>query len=122
MKPKKDSRGRLMDLKLLPLYFVIGGLTVAVTVYFGSQGKGILAAFAGLFPGVTIITFCALYFQGGSVSVASYARGMLILLPAWILYVIGVYFLIPRLGIAPTLLISVAFYLTSAFIILKLTS
>jgi uncharacterized membrane protein (GlpM family) len=111
-----------MDLKLLPLYFVIGGLTVAITVYFGSQGKGMLAAFAGLFPGVTIITFCAIYFHGGSPSVISYARGMLILLPAWILYVVGVYLLIPRLGIAPTLLISVAVYMVSAFIIMKLTS
>jgi uncharacterized membrane protein (GlpM family) len=110
-----------MDLKLLPVYFVIGGLTVSITVYFGSQGKGMLAAFAGLFPGITIITFCALYFQGGAASVNSYARGMLILLPAWILYVVGVFLLIPRLGIAPTLLISVAAYLISAFIILKLT-
>jgi uncharacterized membrane protein (GlpM family) len=109
-----------MELKLLPIYFVIGGLTVAITVYFGSQGKGMLAAFAGLFPGITIITFFALYLQGGSASVASYARGMLILLPAWILYVLGVLFLAPRLGIASTLIISVAFYLISAFIILKL--
>jgi uncharacterized membrane protein (GlpM family) len=122
MKQKPDSNRRQMDLRLLPLYFVIGGLTVAITVYFGSQGKGMLAAFAGLFPGITIITFCALYFQGGSASVASYAKGMLILLPAWILYVVGVIFLIPRLGLAPTLLISVAVYMVSAFIILKLTA
>jgi len=121
MKQKPDSKRRLMDLKLLPLYFVIGGLTVAITVYFGSQGKGMLAAFAGLFPGVTIITFCALYFQSGSISVASYAKGMLILLPAWILYVIGVYFLVPRLGIVPTMLISVGIYMVASLIILKLT-
>jgi hypothetical protein len=121
MKQKPDPLRRHMDMRLLPLYFIIGGLTVAVTVYFGSQGKGMLAAFAGLFPGITIITFCALYFQGGSASVVPYAKGMLILLPAWILYVLGVYFLTPHLGIVPTLLISVAVYMISAFLIFKLT-
>jgi uncharacterized membrane protein (GlpM family) len=121
MKQKPDPKRRLMDLKLLPLYFIIGGLIVAITVYFGSQGKGMVAAFAGLFPGITIITFCALYFQGGSASVVPYAKGMLILLPAWILYVVGVLLLTPRLGIAPTLIISVAVYMVSAFIIFKLT-
>jgi uncharacterized membrane protein (GlpM family) len=121
MKQRSEPPRRRMELKLLPLYFVIGGLTVAITVYFGSQGKGMLAAFAGLFPGITIITFCALYFQGGATSVTSYARGMLILLPAWILYVLGVYFLIPRLGLAPTLLLSVGFYLVSAYVILRFT-
>jgi hypothetical protein len=116
-----EPEKRRMDLRLLPLYFVIGGLTVAIAVYFGSQGKGMLAAFAGMFPGITIITFCALYIQGGSPTVVSYARGALFLLPAWILYITGVYFLTPRLGIAPTLLISVGIYMVSALIIYKLT-
>ena len=108
-----------MDLKTLALYFVIGGLTVAITVYFGSRGQGLLAAFTGAFPGVTVITFCAIYFQSGTASVVSYARGMLILLPPWILYVLGVMFLLPRIGLAATLVSSVVLYVIFALLIIK---
>jgi len=110
-----------MDLRLLPAYFVIGGLTVAITAYFGIKGQSLLAAFIGLFPGITIITFCAIYFQSGLTAVTSYARGMLILLPPWILYIIAVYFLMPRLGLVLTLTASVALYILTSFVILRLT-
>jgi hypothetical protein len=46
---------------------------------------------------------------------------MLILLPAWILYVVGVIFLLPRLGLALSLVASVAAYLGAAFLTMKLT-
>lgn len=108
-----------MNIKLLALYFLVGGLTVAVTTYFGSQGKGLLAAFVGLFPGVTVITFSAIYFHGGSSAVVSYARGTLILLPPWILYIVGVYLLMPRIGLAPTLIASIAVYVALAFLIMR---
>jgi len=111
-----------MDIKLLALYFIIGGLTVAVVTYLGARGQGLLAAFAGVFPGVTLITFCAIYFQSGTPAVVSYAKGMLILLPPWILYVLGIIFLIPRLGLFVGLPISVALYVVFALLIIKLTS
>jgi len=110
-----------MDIKLLALYFVIGGLTVAVTIYFGSHGKGLLAAFIGLFPGATVITFTAIYFQSGVKAVSSYARGMLILLPPWIIYVLGVMLLTPRLGLLPALMISIAVYVILSLLIIRLT-
>jgi len=106
-----------MDIKLIPLYFLIGGLTVAISVYFGSRGQGVLAAFINLFPGITIITFSAIYIHGGNIAVTSYARGMLILLPAWILYIAGMYFLVPRLGLVFALLISVLIFVIISFII-----
>jgi uncharacterized membrane protein (GlpM family) len=109
-----------MDLRLLALYFVIGGLTVAVTTYFGSRGQGLLAAFVGVFPGVTVITFLAIYFQSGTAPVVSYARGMLILLPPWVLYVLGVMFLTPRIGLIPTLAASVAVYVIFALLTIRL--
>lgn len=99
-----------MSIKLLALYFVVGGLAVSITTYFGSQGKGILAAFVGMFPAATVITFCAIYFHSGMPSVTSYARGLLILLPPWIIYALVMYFLAPRLGLAPALVIGVAVY------------
>ena len=109
-----------MDFRLLALYFVIGGLTVAVTTYFGSRGQGLLAAFVGVFPGATVITFCAIYFQSGTPSVISYARGMLILLPPWVLYMLGVMFLLPRIGLAASLLSSVAIYVAFALLTILL--
>ncbi len=108
-----------MDIRLLLLYFVIGGLTVAITAYYGSRGQGLLAAFVGVFPGMTVITFCAIYFSSGSTAVVSYARGMLILLPPWILYVLGMIFLMPRLGLALSLVTSVATYVIFALLIIR---
>ncbi len=108
-----------MDIRLLLLYFVIGGLTVAITAYYGSRGQGLLAAFVGVFPGMTVITFCAIYFSSGSTAVVSYARGMLILLPPWILYVLGMIFLMPRLGLALSLVTSVAAYVIFALLTIR---
>ena len=108
-----------MDIRLLPLYFIIGGLTVAITAYFGSRGQSLLAAFVGIFPGITVITFISIYLSSGAAAVSSYARGMLILLPPWILYVLGVYFLTPRLGIVFSLLASVAAFVLISFFILR---
>ena len=34
-----------MDAKLLTLYFVLGGTIVTLISYFGTQGRGMLAAF-----------------------------------------------------------------------------
>jgi hypothetical protein len=42
------------------------------------------------------------------------------LLPPWILYVIGVIFLLPRIGLAGSLAVSIAAYLGIAFLIMKL--
>jgi uncharacterized membrane protein (GlpM family) len=111
---------RKMNVWLFPLYFIIGGLVVAFTAYFGTRGQGLLAAFVSLFPGATVITFLAIYYGSGASAVTSYSKGMLILLPPWILYVLGIYFLTPRLGIIPSLIISIAVFALSSFFILRL--
>jgi uncharacterized membrane protein (GlpM family) len=110
-----------VDPKLLALYFVIGGLVVALVTYFGSQGKSQLAVFIAFLPCTTLITLCTIYFAGGTGAAVSYAKNMLILLPAWVLYVIGVILLLPRLGLVVSLLVSVAAYLAAAFVTMKLT-
>jgi hypothetical protein len=61
--------GGVMDLKLVPLYFFVGGTTVTLVTYFGSQAnKGALAAFIAFFPALTVITLCTIYWHGGSES------------------------------------------------------
>jgi uncharacterized membrane protein (GlpM family) len=56
----------------------------------------------------------------GTGAVTYYAKGMLILLPPWVLYVIGVIFLLPRIGLAATLASSIAVYVIFALLIIKI--
>ena len=114
-------RRKITDIKLLPAYFVIGGVIVCAVTYFGSQAKGQLAAFIAFLPSISLITLCTIYFAGGTGAAVSYAKSMLILLPAWLFYVIGVIFLLPRLGLVGALLVSVAAYLAAAFATMRLT-
>jgi len=110
-----------MDIKALAAYFVIGGVIVSAVTYFGSQAKSELAAFIAFLPSISVITLCTIYFASGTGGAVSYAKSMLILLPPWLLYVIGVIFLLPRIGLAGSLLVSVAAYLAVALAIMKLT-
>ena len=110
-----------MDTKLLLIYFVIGGVTVSIVTYFGSQAKSQLAAFIAFLPSISVITLCTIYFASGTEAAISYAKSMLIFLPPWLLYVIGVIFLLPRLGLAGSLMISIAAYIGAAFLIMRLT-
>jgi len=110
-----------MDIKALAAYFVIGGLIVSAVTYFGSQAKSELAAFIAFLPTISVITLCTIYFASGTGAAVSYARSMLILLPPWLLYVAGVIFLLPRIGLAGSLLVSIAAYVAVALVIMKLT-
>jgi len=112
---------KTVDPRLLALYFVLGGLVVSLVTYFGSQGKSELAVFIAFLPGTTLITLITIYLAGGTGAAVSYAKSMLILLPAWVLYVLGVIFLLPRLGLVVSMVVSVAVYLAAAFVTMKLT-
>ena len=111
-----------MDAKWLVVYFLLGGTIVTLVTYFGGQGKGLLAAFVAFFPSITILTMFSIYYTGGINATTSYFKSMLLLLPAWILYVLPVMFLLPRLGPVPSVLIGVAAYVGTAFLTIKLVS
>jgi uncharacterized membrane protein (GlpM family) len=110
-----------MDAKMLALYFVIGGAIISAVTYLGSHAKGQLAAFISLLPLITVVTICSIYLSSGVKETVSYAKNMLILLPPWILYVVGVILLLPRVGLASSLVISIAVYIGTALLIMKLT-
>lgn len=110
-----------MDIKMLPVYFVIGGVIVSAVTYFGSQAKSLLAAFIAFLPAISVVTLCSIYFASGTQAAVSYAKGMLMLLPPWVLYVIAVIFLLPRIGLAGSLIVGVATYSGIALLIMKLT-
>lgn len=109
-----------MNLKLLPLYFILGGSLVTLTTYLGSLGKGTLAAFVALFPTITVISVSTIYFGEGADKAAGFARGLLILFPVWGVYAFSLWQLLPRIGLILSLLISVALYLTIALTVTRL--
>jgi hypothetical protein len=109
-----------MEIKMLPVYFVIGGSAVAAATYFGSHARSLLAAFIAFFPAVSIVTISSIYLAGGTGAAVSYTKSMLILLPPWVLYVVAVMFLLPRIGLAGSLLVGVAAYSGIALLIMKL--
>ena len=110
-----------MDIKMLPVYFVIGGVIVSAATYFGSQTKSLFAAFIAFLPTISVVTLCSIYLSGGTVAAVSYAKSMLLLLPPWVLYVIAIIFLLPRIGLAGSLAVGIVTYLGIAFLIMRLT-
>ena len=91
-------------------YFIIGGVIVSLTTYFGAKGQGFLAAFVSQFPSLTVLTFLLIYRAGGKMPVISYAKSFIYTIPPWILYVLTVVFLCDRIGIWWSLGIGVALY------------
>jgi uncharacterized membrane protein (GlpM family) len=108
-----------MDNRLLILYFFLGGAVIAAVTYFGSQGKGLVAALISMLPTVSLITMVSIYQAGGMESAVSYFRGMLIVFPAWLLYVGCQIFLLPRVGLWPSIIIGMTVYLAGVFAITR---
>lgn len=99
------------------LYFVLGGTIVAVTTYFGSEKKGLIAAFFALFPFITAITLFTVYSAAGLDAVTSYVKGLILLTPIWILYLICVLYLLPRYGFWVALTSGIIIYVIFAVIL-----
>ena len=99
------------------LYFVLGGTIVAVTTYFGSEKKGLLAAFFALFPFITAITLFTVYSAAVLDAVTSYVKGLIVLTPIWILYLACVMYLLPRYGFWVALASGIIIYIIFAVIL-----
>jgi hypothetical protein len=93
------------------LYFLLGGMIVSVSTYFGSQGKSFLAAFVSTFPAITGATFVLIYLNGGNDAIVSYARNLLWFVPPWIVYVLSMIESVPRFGFWPAMIGSLILYL-----------
>lgn len=106
-----------MDLKVLLLYFILGGTVVSVVTYLGVQGRGLLAAFIANFPSITVLTFYFIGSRAGPEATLSYARGLLILTPPWVLYVLCLLYLLPRWGMGWALVTgTIVYVLVSALL------
>lgn len=104
-----------MDMKLLAVYFVLGGAIVTATTYYGSRGESFVAAFIAFLPSISLITMIGIFLSGGTGQAIAYSKNMLFLLPSWTLYILVVIFLLPRLGLPITLLLSIGAYVGAAF-------
>jgi len=107
-----------MGLKYL-FYFLIGGTVVSVVTYYASHSRTLFAAFIANLPLMTVITFLMIYREAGDAAVVPYAKGLLIMLVPWLLYIFTVVFMTPRIGVVPSLLTGLTFYLAVAYLILK---
>lgn len=93
------------------LYFVIGGLMVSVSTYFGTTGRGFLAAFVSTFPAITGVTIILIYLNGGTEVATTYAKHLLWLVPAWLTYVGILIVVIPRAGFWVAMLTALTIYM-----------
>ena len=106
-----------MQIKSFILYFILGGTIVSVVTFLGSQGKGLLAAFVATFPTMTVLTFALIYSKAGQTSTVSYAKGLLIMTPPWIIYVLCLIYLLPRWGFVKSLITGVLTYMVLAGVV-----
>jgi uncharacterized membrane protein (GlpM family) len=107
-----------MVLKYL-FYFLIGGTVVSVVTYYASHSRTLFAAFIANLPVMTLITFLMIYREAGEAAVVPYAKGLLIMLMPWLLYIFTVVFMTPRIGVVSSLLAGLTSYVAIAYLILK---
>ncbi len=101
------------------LYFLIGGAIVSLVTYFASHAKPLLAAFFATMPIITIITFLSIYHEVGEKAIAPYAKGLIIMMLPWMIYIFSIILLTSRVGFLPSLITGYVLYIAVAFIILK---
>jgi hypothetical protein len=102
------------------LYFVLGGFMVSVSTYFGTSGRGFLAAFVSTFPAVTGLTILLIYLNGGGEPAHAYAKHLLWLVPAWLTYVAILIAAIPRLGFWMSMAVALMVYMAAVMLIRSL--
>jgi hypothetical protein len=106
-----------VELKYL-LYFLLGGIITSAVTYFANHARGLFAAFIGTLPVITISTFLLIYFNAGQAAVISYARGLIIMIIPWVVFILSVVFLSPRIHFVPALVVGLLLQIVIAFLIL----
>jgi uncharacterized membrane protein (GlpM family) len=108
-----------MTLKYI-LYFLIGGTVISTVTYFASHTRSLLAAFLATMPVITLITFVTIYNEVGQQGIIPYAKGLIIMLFPWGMYILSIILLSPRVGFVPALITGLTLYVIVALIILKI--
>jgi ABC-type transport system involved in multi-copper enzyme maturation permease subunit len=93
------------------LYFLIGGSIVALVAYFVNQGNQLLAILVGNIPVLFLLNVILAYRAGGSMSSIAYAKGALISLPFFIVFVVIVLLILPRINTPAAILLAMLIYI-----------
>ncbi len=91
--------------------FIAGGSIVALVAYLSSRGNPLLATLVANIPVLFLINIFLVYRNGGVSGSLEYAKGVLLLLPVFILFVTITMLLLPHLGMPMALLPSTLLYL-----------
>ncbi|HYA27136.1 MAG TPA: hypothetical protein VEE82_03980 [Thermodesulfovibrionales bacterium] len=100
------------------IYFLLGGTITSTVTYFANNSRGLFAAFIGTLPAITISTFLIIYFNAGEAAVIAYAKGLAIMILPWLIFIVSVVFLAPRMNFIFSLLVSLVLQVVIAFFIL----
>jgi len=98
------------------IYFIAGGTLAALVAYFAGRGNPVLAALVGSIPVMFLLNIYLVYRAGGVSSSLAYSKGVLLLVPAFILFVIVTMWLLPGLGMPKALLPGMTVYPVLALI------
>lgn len=101
----------MSELMKYALYFSLGGLMVSLSTYLGAQGRGLLAAFVSTFPAITGVTIVLIYLNAGNEHAYTYAKHLLWLVPAWVVYVGFLILTINRIGFWPSMAGALTIYM-----------
>ncbi len=97
---------------------MFGGVITSAVTYFANNARGLFAAFIGTLPVITISTFLLIYFSAGQAAVIAYAKGLVIMIIPWLIFIISVILLAPRMSFIFSLLIGLSLQVLIALIIL----
>jgi len=84
---------------------------VALVAYFVNQGNQLLAILAGNIPVLFLLNVILAYRAGGSMSGIAYAKGALISLPFFIVFVLIVLLILPRINTPAAILPAILVYI-----------
>lgn len=101
------------------LYFLFGGAITSAVTYLANNSKGLLAAFIGTLPIITISTFLLIYFNAGQDAVLAYAKGLIIMILPWLIFIISVIFFAPKINFVSSLIIGLCLQIIIALLILR---
>ena len=101
------------------LYFLLGGSIVALVAYLANQGNQILTILVGNLPVLFLMNIILTYRVGGATGGMVYAKGALMTLPFYIVFVAIVMFILPRVNSPLAVLPAALVYIVPQFMYYK---
>ena len=101
------------------LYFLFGGTITSAVIYLTNNSKGLFAAFIGTLPVITVSTFLLIYFNTGQDAVLNYAKGLMIMVLPWMIFIVSVILFAPKINFFFSLIVGICLQIAVSLIILR---